>query len=485
MKSKFILPFLIISLLNISCKDNQDEIENNSGTASNATETQKWIEKTMREHYYWYQSIPESSKLDYSNKTEDFFTSLLSNKDGKDYKNSSNKADHYYYSYIQNISESTRSSIDNKNSYGFEYTGIYVDQSYTQLYALVLYVVKGSPADNAGLKRGDWITKINSNNISYTDFISLASGSGISLSIAHWSEESHSLVPSSEKCILSASTAVEDNPVLAWNIIESPIKKKKIGYLAYTQFERGKTDDDSSYDDKLKELSGSYFTGVDEFVLDLRYNNGGLLSSAVLLCTMFEPASVVGKLLGYLKYNDKTSPIKEYIYTGKDILGSTGKNLDLKTIYILVSNNTASASEMVINCLRPYMNVVVIGEQTEGKNVGSVTYTSDDKKWEMHPIVCQIYNSQDYTDYASGFSPDLELNEAFEYVNENTVNPVVMYDLGDINERMLKAAINIIDGNGYSISRSRGLSTTNNYSFKKSFYSSINRKATNGVIIDR
>ena len=200
-----------------TCKDNQDEIENNSGTASNATETQKWIEKTMREHYYWYQSIPESSKLDYSNKTEDFFTSLLSNKDGKDYKNSSNKADHYYYSYIQNISESTRSSIDNKNSYGFEYTGIYVDQSYTQLYALVLYVVKGSPADNAGLKRGDWITKINSNNISYTDFISLASGSGISLSIAHWSEESHSLVPSSEKCILSASTAVEDNPVLAWH----------------------------------------------------------------------------------------------------------------------------------------------------------------------------------------------------------------------------------------------------------------------------
>ena len=198
---------------------------------------------------------------------------------------------------------------------------------------------------------------------------------------------------------------------ISWNIIESPIKKKKIGYLAYTQFERGKTDDDSSYDDKLKELSGSYFTGVDEFVLDLRYNNGGLLSSAVLLCTMFEPASVVGKLLGYLKYNDKTSPIKEYIYTGKDILGSTGKNLDLKTIYILVSNNTASASEMVINCLRPYMNVVVIGEQTEGKNVGSVTYTSDDKKWEMHPIVCQIYNSQDYTDYVSGFSPDLELND--------------------------------------------------------------------------
>lgn len=154
-----------------------------------------------------------------------------------------------------------------------------------------------------------------------------------------------------EKINLASARKVEDDPVYTWNVIESPVKNKKVGYLLYNHFTAGKSDDDTSYDDHLKSLSGSDFNGVDEFVLDLRYNNGGALSSGILLCTILQPGNQVGNKLGYLQYNDKQKNKKVQFNTNKSLLGSNGKNLNLKTLYVLVSSSSASASEMVINSL--------------------------------------------------------------------------------------------------------------------------------------
>ena len=472
MKIKTLL-FLFICLSLSACKDDDDPSGN-----SDRPDTQAWIEDTMREHYYWYNEIPVAGKLNYANDPETFFYSLLSDKDGK-----VRGSKHQYFSYIKELTGgNTRSTINEEYSYGFEFTGIYADKTHQDILALVLYVVKDSPADDAGLQRGDWITKINDAPVTDANFASLSGGEACSLTIAKWDPATKKFVLQNEKINLASARKVEDDPVYTWNVIESPVKNKKVGYLLYNHFTAGKSDDDTSYDNHLKSLSGSDFNGVDEFVLDLRYNNGGALSSGILLCTILQPGNQVGNKLGYLQYNDKQKNKKVQFNTNKSLLGSNGKNLNLKTLHVLVRSYSASAPLMASNSLEPFMNVVVIGETTVGKNVGSLEYTSDDKKWEMHPIVCQIYNSVDFTDYADGIVPDVQLDEAFTYVDAQTVSPIEMFPLGDPNEHLFKAAIDLIDGKN---TLTRSIDAPGTVAYKKVPGNSIDRKATGSVIINK
>ena len=117
-------------------------------------------------------------------------------------------------------------------------------------------------------------------------------------------------------------------------------------------------------------------------------------------------------------------------------------NLNLKRVYILTGNTTASASEAVINCLIPYLgrsNITLIGEKTIGKRVGSNTFGENEKyDWLLHPITLRIYNSSHNADYASGFSPDISLNEVV-MGNE-------LYPFGDIRDLLLGKAISLITG---------------------------------------
>lgn len=137
---------------------------------------------------------------------------------------------------------------------------------------------------------------------------------------------------------------------------------------------------------------------VNEFILDLRYNNGGLLSCAELLCTMLAPSSALGQELGYLEFNNRFNPQIVPFTLNSGLIGN-GANLNLNTLYVLTSSQTASASEMVINCLAPYMDVVIIGGTTVGKNVGSRNFSSPELMITMNPIVCKIYNSEGKSDY--------------------------------------------------------------------------------------
>ena len=106
---------------------------------------------------------------------------------------------------------------------------------------------------------------------------------------------------------------------------------------------------------------------------------------------------------------------------------------------MLTSDQTASASEMVINCLMPYMDVTLIGARTEGKNVGSTTFTNQELGIEMHPIVCKIYNAKGQSDYENGFQPNLT-------VYENT-DLSRFLPFGNPNEALLNAALGLIYNN--------------------------------------
>jgi C-terminal processing protease CtpA/Prc len=115
----------------------------------------------------------------------------------------------------------------------------------------------------------------------------------------------------------------------------------------------------------------------------------------------------------------------------------------LSTVYFIVTGRSASASELLINGLKPYMNVVLIGETTYGKNVASITIYEDDpvkrenNKWGMQPIVIKMSNADNFSDFGNGFTPDTKMSEF-------TSDDLVIRQLGDTEELLLKTTINKI-----------------------------------------
>ncbi|WP_071146221.1 S41 family peptidase [Bacteroides ihuae] len=465
-KDKLPIFLLLIVLLigNASCKDGDND--DDSGLIIDPTEktgVNAWIESTMRENYLWYADMPAQSKLNFSADPETFFSSLLSTSDGDEDSNGK----HYYYSYIESTSTITKAISNLEQSYGFEFIFYKLRRDGVTFAAHLLYVAPNSPADEAGLKRGDWILTMNADSITTSNYKVLYGSSAMELSIAKYSNGK--FVTQTEKTQLGAARKIEDDPVHYHTII--PWNGRKVGYLVYNHFTAGQTDEDTKYNKELLSLSNT-FKGINEFILDLRYNNGGLLSSAQLLSTILAPASALGKTFCTLQYNDNQSPQSESITLRSSLLNG-GINLDLKTIYVLVSAETASASELVINCLKPYMEVVVIGKTTEGKNVGSVSYTDDKYPWLLQPIVCKLYNASGKSEYGKvGFIPDYKRDEA------ETLDKFLPF--GDTNELLLSTALGLIGGTP-TVTATKSV-TRSSMNLKK-IASSLDRKDSNGVII--
>jgi C-terminal processing protease CtpA/Prc len=438
--SYFYLPFFCL-ILN-ACKEDQDD-SIPASPAIERPETLAWIEDTMRGKYYWNTEIPEDSELDYTTDPETFFPALLYPAgDGKKVNGT-----HYFFSYIEKITPGgTYSSIQKNYSYGFEFSSVRFTQTQGADYygACVLYALPGSPAARAGLKRGDWIVEINDRALTIDDLNGLLGGKGGTFRISRW-QTTRGLVYD-RRIEIEAAEPVKDNPVHHSGTYS--VGNKKVGYLAYHHFTAGVDDYDYSYDDELRTLSAGKFDGVDEFVLDLRYNGGGLLSCTQLLCAILGPQQILSESkIGYLEYNNG---LKEYFAAGSK--RGYGRNLNLRRLFVLVSAASASASEAVINLLSPFMEVIVIGRTTTGKNVGSHTYESTDGIWKMHPITFKIFNSEGKSDYADGWPPDIMKGDIFDYDNQGYVVPQEdIYELGDPNERLLRIALNLINGSDTKI----------------------------------
>lgn len=166
-------------------------------------EVNQWIEQTMRENYLWYSEFPDKSSLDFSLDPETFFKGLLSDKDGKDLPEG-----HHYFSQLEKATV-TKSIYDANNSYGFDFaTSNLKDGGSTYKIAIVLYVLKDSPAEEAGLKRGDWILGVNGSLGSIQDYDVLRSGGSVSLQLGKEIGNTKGFV-STRRVTLNASRTVE------------------------------------------------------------------------------------------------------------------------------------------------------------------------------------------------------------------------------------------------------------------------------------
>ena len=422
--SKFINTSLIaLALLLASCG------EDRTGEFIAKTEVDHWIEAQMQDIYLWYNEIPELETSYYFYPADEFFPMLLSSNDK--------------FSYIEMLDQETASagtkSIHiNSTTYGIEFV-LTNDptQTTSHQYARILYVLKNSPAARAGLKRGDWITTINSKNLTQDNYGLLETGNGVTVTIAPiiLNEQTVSWGEATEIQI-QAAEPMENNPFLVSEIITSPQSGKKTGYLVYNEFATGKTPNDptdTSYLEEMKTIFQNFKNeGVDNFILDLRYNNGGYIQCAQAMATMLAPASSLNGEFAHLVHNDKRQDLnRTYMFDSN----YSNENLNLSKLYVISGVYTASSSELIINSLRPYMDVKLLGVQTVGKNVAA-TQINSPYNFIMYPITATVYNKDNQSDYANGFTPDYTINE-LNYLN--------WAELGDTNELLLYNTLYLIE----------------------------------------
>lgn len=210
---------------------------------------------------------------------------------------------------------------------------------------------------------------------------------------------------------------------------------QKIGYAIYDQFDDNA--DIRSFAVRMKSAK------ISEMILDLRYNPGGYVSTCNELASFFVPTEHLGKLYQQQYYNKTITKEKaeKYHNNGVDSVylksGSWYEQwgLNLKRLIVLSTKNTASSSEALVVGLRPYMNVVVIGTQTCGKDVGSYTIVDNNYKYLLQPITFKYYNSKMESTPEEGLIPDVIVED-----DKKTKR-------GNVDEALLKAALKYIEEN--------------------------------------
>ena len=406
--------------------------EDRTGEFYALIEDRMWIEEVMRENYLWAEDMPVIDKEDdYFQEPATFFKNLLS-------KNALNgKGDKYSY-MEQSKTESRSSTLDRISTYGMEFI-LTSDPTGTTAhnYARVLYVLPDSPAEKAGIERGDWISAINQDRITSDNYKQLIQGGAISLQRSQVIQTENGLGwKVRDNVNVSTSISMEINPFYLHQMYE--VNGKKIAYLVYNEFSTGPNNEgtESVYDEQMKQIFAQFKAqSPDAFILDLRYNNGGYLQCAQALGSLLAPASAMGKDFVNLTFNEKANPQTVRYPFSMDYANA---NLNLSKVYILTGNQTASASEAVINGLIPYMgaeNVILIGNKTEGKNVAMSSYKNEAHGITLYPVIAFVSNSNNEGDYSEGFNPHYSLNE-------NTLTQ--WYPLGNPEEYLLKNTLSLI-----------------------------------------
>ena len=459
--AKLFLMTGFIGLLS-ACTKNPDTItpQTTASTSENTT-VDSWILSNMREVYYWNTSIPDSP--DTTLAPDVFFDSILNK------YNATTNPTGDRFSWIENDANTLTAELSGQTlTTGMEYNLYLRTSGGTGVIAQVLYVLPNSPAQKAGLKRGDIISKVNGQLLSTTNYADLLYGSATAYTFGLASASGTTLVDT-DKTISVTATTFQENPVFMDSVYT--IGSKKIGYLVYNQFVPGANGSTANeYDAQVDAVFSKFKAqGVNELVLDLRYNPGGYTSSSANLASLIGKGVSSSKLYFREEWNAGITPYlqKEYgssffITNFLDKSQNIGNNLS--RVFVLTTDQTASASELIINGLRPYMTVTTIGTTTYGKNVGSITITDDSGKikWGMQPIVFKSYNSLGQSDYSTGFTPNTAVEES-----------LTLLPLGDTKEALLNEALYEITGSAVASGR-RGTTSGNSL---VTLGSSLQRKA--------
>jgi len=424
-----------------SCEDNDDV------AAPADLQVNNFIWRGLNEVYLWQADVPNLADNRFAtendlnqflrgySKPEDLFEDLLNKPESK-YPNGDAIDRFSWIVDDYTVLEQELSGITKNNGVDFRLSRIASGSD--DVVGYVRYIIPNSDASTKAIKRGDFFTSVNGTKLTVSNYEKLLlTPDSYTLNLSDYNGSAFVL---NGKSVALTKTVLEENPIFINKVITSG--SHKIGYLMYNGFY-------NEYDDKLNQAFGELKAqGVTDFVLDLRYNGGGAISSAAKLASMIT-GQFDTQIFSKMTFNSKqmqglsTADLEDLNVRFVKNLNS----LNMSTVYILTTASTASASELIINGLKPYINVVQIGETTTGKNVGSFTvYDSPsltsksginpNHKYAMQPLVLKITNSQNFGDYTQGLQPTYQ---QYEQVTSYGV-------LGDPSEPYLNLAISKITG---------------------------------------
>lgn len=416
------LLFTAILLLSVGCEDRDDTYS----SVDNSLEIRDFVWKGLNSYYYWQGEVSDLGDNRFSN-NDDYIAYLKSYEGPRELFNDLIHEDDRFSIIVDDYValENALGGISQSN--GLEFGVSYIDKSTSnKVIGVVRYILPNSDAASKSIKRGDIFYAVNGIELTYDNYRSLLFSSESTYSLDFANIENENIVPNGTSVSLTKEENFQENPIHLHKVINEG--GKKIGYLMYNGFIH-------TFDEALTNVLLQFQNeGIDELILDFRYNPGGRVSSAIELVSMVT-GPFAESVFATTQYNPKLKD-ENYNYLFKN----TSVKLNMNKVYIITTSSTASASELVINGLKPYIEVVQIGDKTVGKNVASITVkdwvdtkfnVNPNHKWAMQPIVLKISNSEGFADFEDGLPPSVEIKEQIGNYGV----------LGDIQEPLLAKAL--------------------------------------------
>ena len=393
------------------------------------------MDKRLREDYLWaddYAKLEIDKTVNYDKFLYTHLTKLgdINIEDGGYYRDySASAGERYIYSYISEVT-STKAPIATKageltSTFGLGIGPMFasVYESGTDYIGLTIgYVYPGSPAETAGLRRGDTIYKMGSTRITRSNYQSVMqelfySPSGTYDIVyaryeANDAAERYDLVQDKKAEVTAASygynpiiyAAILTNSELSSDNSASDLPPFNIGYMASESFDATAQE---VMDYQIKQFIDA---GITELILDLRFNVGGEVQQSRYLASSIVGRDYDDKIFFKAKFRD--GKIEEWPFKSgpseSDKLG-VAPSMGLKRLWVIMSESTASASELIINALKGVdFPITLIGSRSEGKNVGmEVTHEMyNGRRFEFAPITYWGLNGKDEYAPKDGFMPD-------------------------------------------------------------------------------
>jgi carboxyl-terminal processing protease len=461
---KFFLSLLCLGFVVLSCNKNDDdpileeeviEVPEEKVPVVVDIEVQNFFWQTLNLYYFWQGDVPDlaDDRFDTQAGYEEFLTANPEPVDFLENKLLFSEDRFTFYSddYTDLVNNSAGISKSNGLQFGLSLIGDTDD-----VFGYVEYIIKNSDASNKDIKRGEVFTGVNGTNLNRTNYIDLLFGDNDTYTLNMAEIVNNTISPINKEVTLTKQEGLQEDPIFATEVITSG--DKKIGYFMYNQFVSGS-------EDAMNAVFADFISqGVTDLVLDLRYNLGGRGTTATILASLIKGTST-SDLLFRTTYNAKLQAEFDSSSTDNYFVSTTGtfdgnsnaalNTLNLSQVYIIATSSSASASELVMVGLEPYINVVHIGSTTFGKNQGSLLFVDDPEggnvydetrvnninpnvQWGLQPIISRVENSAGFSDYADGLIPDIELDEDITNLGV----------LGDANEPLLARAIQEITGIG-------------------------------------
>ncbi len=268
-----------------------------------------------------------------------------------------------------------------------------------------------SPCEKAGLQRGDVLLKINGEDMTTKAYEQAKNNQG---------KESKFTVKRGDKNLdIKISSQNYKYKTIKYKVLD--INHSKVAYLIFDSFT------ETSVDEIEEAFTFFKASKVEKLILDLRYNRGGSVVTASILLDKIAGYYHNGKVHTKLKWNDNYSFNDEEYTFSKD-----ENSLDLlKEVIVLTTKESASASEMIINSLKPYMKVTLVGENTSGKPVGMRGGQVGNLVYFL--INFLVYNVNDKGEYFDGIVVDCKVKDEYKYPRD------------DKKDALFKSALSLVE----------------------------------------